>query len=274
MATTVLEQKEKKNRSAFHLQKCESPLLEELYQTRKVPLPNGSDKPMAVYIPREEGDYLYSLVRHLQPELTVEIGMANGLSTLFIAHALKDNGHGRHIAIDPFQSSDWTGAGMGLVQRAGLDSFVRLIEKPSHQALPELEQEKLFAQFIFIDGSHLFDYVMADFLCSDRILEPGGVMAFDDSDWPAITQVIRFVLANRDYRVAYPEIVIEDPCYSPTVLGNLLRWSGRKIPGLGERLRSEFVTPAYRLGIRGRCVVLEKKGQDERNPLGREFAYF
>jgi predicted O-methyltransferase YrrM len=271
---TILAEKRQAISSPFRLERCGSRLIEELYSTRRIPLSDGGEKPMLAYIPREEGDYLYSLVRHLQPELTVEIGMAQGLSTLFITQALKENGRGRHIAIDPFQNSDWEGVGMAMIERAGLESLVELIEKPSHQALPDLEKSGLRPQFIFIDGCHLFEYVLADFLCSDRILPVGGMIAFDDSDWAGITAVIRFILANRDYRVGFPEVVIEDPCYHPTVSGNLLRWVGKMIPSLGKKLRPDFVNSSYELGIRGRCVVLQKMGPDKRRPLGREFTDF
>jgi predicted O-methyltransferase YrrM len=244
-------------------------MIDELYRRRVLPLADGSEKPMDVYIPREEGDYLYTLVRDLKPEVTVEVGMANGLSTLFITQALRDNGFGRHIAIDPFQFSDWGGAGVSLLQHAGLDHLVDVIQKPSHQALPELEQAGLSTRMIFIDGSHLFDYVLSDFLCADRLLEVGGVIAFDDSDWVSINQVIRFVLANRSYLVESPEIVIEKVQGRPTLLGNVLRKVAKHIPKLGSKLRHDFLEPSQAIGIQTRCVVLRKQGPDDRDGQSR-----
>jgi predicted O-methyltransferase YrrM len=195
--------------------------------------------------------------------------MANGISSLFIASALQANGTGRHFAIDPFQSSDWDRMGLELLKIAGLDSWVEVIEKPSHQALPQLEQAGVRAQFIFIDGSHLFDYVMTDFLCADRVLDVGGLIAFDDSDWPAIESAIRYIIANRHYQVAFPDVVIERTMFHPRLPARLLRATGRRIPKLGEKLRSDFLTPSYELGIRGRCVVLRKMAADDRNSQSR-----
>jgi len=250
---------------------CNHSVVDEIYRTRTIPVDGGGTAPMNVYIPREEGDYLYSLVRQLRPNLTVEIGMANGLSTLFIAQALHENGHGRHVAIDPFQSTDWRGAGLALLRKAGLESVVELREKFSHQALPELEREGVKAEFIFIDGAHLFDYVMADFLCSDRILEINGLIAFDDSDWPAVHQAIRYVLANRKYEVAFPEVVIENPRFTPTLFGRMLRRTGAAVPKLGEKLRPDFLVPSESIGVKGRCVVLRKLGEDDRDSQNRKF---
>src|SRR4051794_20206306 len=116
-----------KNIEQLKLLKCKNCTIEELYLRREVPHDDGTRRPMDVYIPREEGDFLYSLVRWLRPEVTVEIGMANGLSTLFIASGLSENGRGRHIAIDPFQSSDWGGAALALLRQAGLDALVEHI---------------------------------------------------------------------------------------------------------------------------------------------------
>lgn len=258
----------------LQLQCCPQSLIDELYQTRTVQRADGSKRSMDVYIPREQGDLLYSIVRHLRPQVTVEVGMANGLSTLFVAQGLKDNGYGRHIAIDPFQNTDWGGAGLTSLRRAGLESLVRLVERSSHQGLPQLEQEGMKAQFIFIDGAHVFDYVMSDFLCADRILDAGGLIAFDDSDWDAVSRVIRFVLTNRHYEVAFPDVVIEDPCFRPTALGRLTRFAGRALPPLASKLRPNFMLPDYELGIRGRCVVLRKQAEDDRNPLGKYYVDF
>src|SRR5437868_15203668 len=61
---------------SFHLLNCSSPVIDRVYRDRLVSLEGGSQKPLDVYFPREEGDFLYSVVRHLRPELTVEVGMA------------------------------------------------------------------------------------------------------------------------------------------------------------------------------------------------------
>jgi predicted O-methyltransferase YrrM len=253
----------------FRLLRCPTPALEEAYARREVPTADGRKLPMGVHIPREEGDYLYSLVRHLKPAATLEVGLANGLSAAFIAQALRDNGAGRHVAIDPYQNTDWHGLGMALVAACGLADLVDLVELPSHQALPEMERRGRRVGFAFVDGSHLFDYVLTDFLCVDRLLTAGGVVAFDDSDWPAVTAVIRYALANRHYEVAHPDVVVEDALHTPTVAGRLLRRVARAVPKLGAKLRDDFLVPSYDKGIRGRCVALRKRKDDDRDSQSR-----
>ena len=195
--------------------------------------------------------------------------MANGLSSCFIAQGLKDNGTGRHISIDPFQRTEWKGAGLALTEMAGLGGLVEVVEKFSHQGLPELEQRGLRASLIFIDGNHVFDYVISDFLCADRILEVGGLLVFDDSDWPAINDALRYIVTNRGYEVAFPEVIIEGHRHHPTATGRMLRRIGKWLPAFGAKLRPDFLTTSFDLGLRGRCVVLRKTSQDERDGQSR-----
>lgn len=253
----------------FQLLHCSSPLMDRVYEDRLVPRQDGEWGAMNVYVPREEGDLLYSLVRWLKPHHTIEVGMANGLSTFFIAQALKDNATGVHIAIDPFQATDWQNAGVALLQHGRIADRVRLLEQPSHQALPSLESRGIRAQFVFVDGNHLFDYVLTDFLCADRLLDIGGVIAFDDSDWPAITSVIRFALANRRYEIICRDVVIEPTHYSPRLPARLLRLVSRAIPAVGAKMRADFLAPSHVLGIRGRCVALRKLASDDRDGQSR-----
>src|SRR5262245_13322805 len=96
--------------NGFHLLSYDDALVQAIYRDREVALDEGGTAPIKGYIPRDEGDLLYSLVRHYRPGVTVEVGMANGTSTLFLAAAHRDNGpEGRHIAIDPFQHMEWRG---------------------------------------------------------------------------------------------------------------------------------------------------------------------
>ena len=82
---------------------------------------------------------------------------------------------------------------MANLRRSGYDHIVRLMEEPSYRALPALERSRQRIDFAFIDGWHTFDFTLLDFFFIDRILKVGGVVAFDDADWPAVRKVCRFV---------------------------------------------------------------------------------
>jgi predicted O-methyltransferase YrrM len=177
-------------------------VIEQIYRDQGFVGPDGAEvKPFPVSIKRNEGDALYRIVRRIKPSMTVEVGMAFGLSTLFICQALRDNGTGVHVAMDPYQSQ-FRKLGLYNVKRAGLDDLLTFHEEPSQLALARMAAQKLRAELVFIDGSHLFDAAFVDYYFADMLLPVGGIMVFDDLWMPAIRKVLRFVLRNRRYEIA------------------------------------------------------------------------
>lgn len=250
----------------FTLCRAESPYIESVFAAESQVGRSGRHC-LDTFIPPEQGDLLYSLVRFLRPQRTLEIGMANGISSLYIASGLRDEGVGKHLAIDPHQHTDWDDVGLLSIQRAQLDHLVSLDARMSHHALPDLDEAKARFQFAFIDGCHLMDYVMSDFMMVDRVLDVGGMIAFDDSDWAAVNQVIRFALANRSYEVFQTGTVIEPGPGRPSLAAAMLRGVVRRVRPLQRLFRGDFLYPSVELNIDGRCVVIRKVGDDQRHPL-------
>jgi len=156
-------------------------------------------------IPLAEGALLFRLVSRLRPAQSIEIGLAYGFSTAFILCALKKNGHGRHIAIDPFQYTHWSGIGAEVPNRIGCKDIFTIIARRSYQALAEMAAAGFKAEFIFIDGDHLFDSVFVDFYLADKLVPDGGIIAFDDAHWPSSKKVCAFIARNRpDYELVKP----------------------------------------------------------------------
>lgn len=163
----------------------------------------------------DEGLYLYDLIKQYNMTKTLEVGMAYGVSALYIAQAHHEiglhqiklpTGHANdetdssHVVIDPFQSTQWNSIGSLNLMRAHLRQYVRLLEQESHFALPHLVMhEKGTYQLCFIDGMHLFDYTLVDFYYSDLLLMPHGFMIFDDAHMPSVQKVIAHALTNRAY---------------------------------------------------------------------------
>lgn len=149
----------------------------------------------------EQGELIAKLHDELRPRLSVEIGMAYGFSTLFILDAMARGVYGQHIAIDPFQKTLWHGVGLAAVDDAGLGSRwrprrFRWAEARSSLALSRMHAGKRRAQFVYIDGSHLFEDTLMDFSLSDKILDIEGLIILDDMWMPAVRRVVDFVTKN------------------------------------------------------------------------------
>jgi predicted O-methyltransferase YrrM len=176
------------------------PLIERIYATGKVEDAGGAlVDAFPASLPRFHAEEIARLVRSLGLTRTLETGMAYGLSTLAICGVHAERGDGSHIAIDPYQSTDWRSIGMLNLERAGLAELVRLVEARSDEALPRLRDEGVRLDFALIDGLHLFDATLVDFFFVDRMLDVGGVVVFHDTWMPAVAQAVTFVLRNRAY---------------------------------------------------------------------------
>jgi len=157
---------------------------------------------------------LAELVRTTKATNVLEIGMANGSSTMAILGELKSTPNGHLTSIDPFQMHPTTpgpgygGAGLELVRKAGLADRHTWIEMLDYLALPKLAAEGRRFDFVFIDGYHAFDYAMLDFFFADLLLQPGGMVLFHDSGSQAVNRVCRFVAANKSYTPVGPPLAL------------------------------------------------------------------
>jgi predicted O-methyltransferase YrrM len=148
-------------------------LITEIYSTGYVRDIDGkqTNSLLKSAIPFDQGMALYNWIRHTEARHTLEVGMAYGLSTLFICQAHLDNGkHGHHVAIDPKQSTDFRSIGLLNIQRAKLMDILEFFEAPSYSILPQLLQREERFDLVFIDGMHTFDYTLVDFFYSDLLL--------------------------------------------------------------------------------------------------------
>ncbi len=177
-----------------------NPLIREIYDSGKVyDLENNEHKVWA-HISAEHCNALYKHVLATKPGRIVEIGMSCGLSTLGMLTALHEIGNGCMISIDPFQSTERKSIGVANVRRAGFANRHTLMEAKDYIALPQLLERGDKFDFAYIDGWHTFDYTLLDFFYIDKMLNVGGVVAFNDCGWKAVHRVLRFVSTHRKYK--------------------------------------------------------------------------
>jgi predicted O-methyltransferase YrrM len=178
-----------------------NPVLNEMISTRRTLDNSQTERNVAGEISSEHAEALYGAVLKCCPLTVVEIGMACGYSTLAILTALKEGGRGGQlISIDPYQSTEFQGAGLNSVRRSGMEACHQLIEEVDYVALPELLKRKCKIDFAYIDGWHTFDYALLDFFYIDKMLNVQGIVAFNDAGYLAVHRVLRFLMSHRRYR--------------------------------------------------------------------------
>src|SRR5438270_13945311 len=94
-------------------------VLEDVFSANRVIKPSGEAIPLHSAVSRDEGAFLQRMISAAQPTVVVEVGLAYGISALFLCEALVGIPGSRLIAIDPFQFRDWDGVGMENLRRAG-----------------------------------------------------------------------------------------------------------------------------------------------------------
>ncbi|GFE70454.1 class I SAM-dependent methyltransferase [Chroococcus sp. FPU101] len=177
-------------------------LLEQIYTVGRVEDTEGNlIDPFPTATPLAIGNFLRETIQKYNLKNTLEIGMAYGLSSLFICQAHQDAGSGYHTAIDPKQTEKWKSIGLLNIKRANLENKLRFFEDRSDKILPQLFIQGEKIDFAFIDGNHLFDYTLVDFFYIDHLLSIGGYIAFDDIWMPSVRKVVSFVLRNRSYEL-------------------------------------------------------------------------
>jgi hypothetical protein len=146
---------------------------------------------------------LYYLVRKLGAAVTIETGFGLGTAALAIMLAKTDVPDQRHIAIDPYRLGSDGGSSLLEHFRRTYGKRFRRVWKRSEIALPEFVAAGNWCDLAFVDGSHHFEGVLLDFFYFDRLCRVGGLIVFDDIDYPAVEAAVNFIRANRKtYAVA------------------------------------------------------------------------
>src|SRR5918998_2847859 len=115
--------------------------IEAAYSRGAVPALEGNPMSLAPHsLDRPAGEAFRDLAIAEGAERTIEVGLALGMSALFLCQAVLPRG-GRHVSVDPFQAESWNGAGLRTLREAGVEALVEVIEEESELALPRLVSE-------------------------------------------------------------------------------------------------------------------------------------
>src|SRR5690348_14416642 len=114
-------------------------VLEDIVRTGLTLLPSGEALDVDSHIDPRCGALLQRAIRLVKPNVAVEVGLAFGISTLYILEALKEVDAGRLIGMDPAQfDGHWRGGGLHNIRRGGYEPLYEFHERTSQHVLPEL----------------------------------------------------------------------------------------------------------------------------------------
>lgn len=151
------------------------------------------------------GERLYAILRHTAPQIVVETGVCNGVSTAVVLLALHHNRQGRLASIDLPEFTDGSAPGemwegkLGATIPAGKepgwlipdhlrDRWELTIGRSQDLLEPLLDRVGPIDVFIH-DSEHSYDCMTFEFAAAHRHLKPRGLMVSDDATWtPAFAE--------------------------------------------------------------------------------------
>jgi predicted O-methyltransferase YrrM len=148
----------------------------------------------------ERAAFVESICSFARPTVTLEIGMAWGLSTLSILSTQCESTHGfhPHVVIDPWQAASYRRAALLSLRRAGAEALIEFHHQPSVAVLPRLSGRKF--DFVFVDGAHHYSAVFCDLWLLHPLLRPGSVVVVDDVWFDDIGRACKFAEINLGYK--------------------------------------------------------------------------
>jgi predicted O-methyltransferase YrrM len=154
-----------------------------------------------VYIPisAEAGRLLYALVRAIRPQTVVEFGTSFGISTIYLAAAVTDNGTGQVITTE--LSSKKAAAARANLEEAGVAGPVTVLEGDALQTLAGVTGP---VGLVLLDGWKNLCLPVLRLL--EPVLAPGALVAADDITHEGMAGYLGFIRdpANGYVSVPFP----------------------------------------------------------------------
>jgi predicted O-methyltransferase YrrM len=172
----------------------------EAYQDRYIP------------VSPEAGQLLYALVRASRPDTIVEFGLSFGVSTMYLAAGVTDNGTGRVVTTE--LNLKKVEAARANLKEAGVGEVVTILPGDALETLADIPGP---IGLVLLDGWKSLCLPVLRLL--EPRLAPGALVAADDSSFPDMADYLAYVRdpANGYVSVSFP---VEDGV-------ELSSWTGR-----------------------------------------------
>ena len=137
--------------------------------------------------------YLYDLILRENIRDVLELGIAHGTATCYIAAALDEKSAGRVTAVDLIEAASlYAPSAEAMLEKTGLASRAEVIRTQTgynwylHDKIVDQTTDGICQpcfDLCIIDGSKNWTIDGAAFFLADKLLRPGGRIIFDDYNW-------------------------------------------------------------------------------------------
>jgi predicted O-methyltransferase YrrM len=187
--------------AANAIQEASPPILPQGFSLATSSPQERADALAAVYMPisARGGELLYSLVRASRPDTIVEFGTSFGISSIYLAAAVADNGKG-HIYTTELSAAKVAAAQRNLLE-AGLADKVTILPGDALETLLNVAGPVGLA---LLDGWK--DLCLPVLKLLEPRLTAGALVVGDDSSFPSMTDYLNYVRdpANGYVSVEFP----------------------------------------------------------------------
>ncbi|MDQ7905008.1 class I SAM-dependent methyltransferase [Phytohabitans sp. ZYX-F-186] len=171
-----------------------------------------ADALASAYLPvsAEGGRLLYSLVRSARPRTVVEFGTSYGISTLYLAAAVRDNGAGKVVTTE--LSAAKVAAARANLADAGVADVVEVLPGDARQTLAAIDGP---VGLVLLDGWK--DLYLPVLRLLEPQLAPGALVIGDDTSFATVRPYLDYVRdpASGYLSVDFPvEDGMEISCYA------------------------------------------------------------
>lgn len=135
------------------------------------------------YMDHPRALYMREIIQKFKCKSLCELGHLHGKSSIYIGSILEEQGFGKLMTYDLRYNSPSI---INLIKEFNLEQFVEPIisaEGYVWDLAKLIKEQSIKFDFCYIDGSHTFESTTLGFILIDLLLEPNGIIIFDDLDW-------------------------------------------------------------------------------------------
>lgn len=239
--------------------------LNKAFETSQIQMSDEVYVPLHSNTSKYQGLFLQQLFDDIKPEKTLEVGLAYGISALFILEKHKEYNHNEksHIVIEPFP---WGGVAEYNIKKEGLFKLLKIFYQKSHDVLPVLYQQNERIQYAYVDTTKVFDIVLQDFYFIDKLLDVNGIIILDDCNggWPGVQRVARFINVLPHYKIfkTYNKSIRS---IKRKIVEKVVRSLINSVPFKDMFYPSSNFKTDEELGLDYSCIAFQKISEDSRN---------